>query len=93
MDFLFNLYKWVIIVLGNFSLFVIIVYLITKIREKIIMKISTKKFAKELMKNKFIDESIGKITPEEQEDIKNKKYKETKITLNLNDMSVTKERK
>ena len=54
---------------------------------------TTKKFAKELIKNKFMDEALKPMTDEEKKEMNENKKAETKITLNFGDMSVTKENK
>ena len=90
---IYDIYKWVIQILGHMSLFIMISFIFYKIYENIMIKKTTKKFAKELMKNKFMDEALKPMTEEEKNNLKENKKTETKITLNFGDMSVTKENK
>ena len=89
LSILFFIYKWSVLILGNFTLFIMIAFIFYKIYEKIMIKKSTKKFAKELIKNKFMDEVFKPMTAEEKENLKT----QTKITLDFSDMSVKKENK
>ena len=90
---LYEIYKWVIQILGHMSLFIMISFIFYKIYENIMIHKTTKKFAKELIKNKFMDEALKPMTDEEKKEMNENKKTETKITLNFGDMSVTKENK
>ena len=89
LSILYFIYKWLVLILGNFTLFIMIGFVFYKIYEKIMIKKSTKKFAKELIKNKFMEEVFKPMTDEEKANVKT----QTKITLDFSNMSVKKENK
>lgn len=90
---LFNIYKLLVIIIGNGMIAILIIYGIMKIREFHIMKKSTKQFANALHKSNFIQDALGKMSEEEKETLAKNNKAESKVTLNFGDMSVKKETK
>jgi uncharacterized lipoprotein YehR (DUF1307 family) len=82
-----------IFILGNFTLLLILVWVGIKIYRFVVMKVTTKEFAKKLYASNYVNEAFGNMTDEEKERLKKDGKAETKVTLNFSDMSVKKETK
>ena len=83
------LYKLFIICAGNLALFCLIGFVITNVIVKHMMKKHKKDFIEALKNNQFLNKSFEKMTEEEKENMDNNNKTKKKVTMNMNDMSVT----
>lgn len=86
---LWILYKIFIISAGNFALCCLIGFVISKAIIKHKMKKHKKDFVEALKNNQFLNKSFEKMTEEEKENMDNNNKTKKKVTMNMNDMSVT----
>lgn len=86
---LFILYKIFVISVGNLALFCLIGFVIANEIAKHKMKKHKKEFIEALKKNQFLNKSFEKMTEEEKENMDTNGKTKKKVTMNLNDMSVT----
>ena len=89
LEVLITLYKIFIICAGNLALFCLIGLVITNVVVKHMMKKHKKDFIEALKKNQFLNKSFEKMTEEEKENMDTNGKSKKKVTMNLNDMSVT----
>lgn len=89
LEVLVFLYKLFIICAGNLALFCLIGLVITNVIVKYMMKKHKKDFVEALKNNQFLNKSFEKMTEEEKENIDNNNKTKKKVTMNMNDMSVT----
>lgn len=89
LEVLVILYKLFIICVGNLALFCLIGFVITNAVVKHMMKKHKKDFIEALKKNQFLNKSFEKMTEEEKENMDTNGKSKKKVTMNMNDMSVT----
>ena len=86
-------YKWLVIVFGNFTIITSIVFIIWKLTENYRIKKATKAYAQKIDKSKFFQDMLSKMTDEEKEKLEKNKKASTKITLDFGSMQTKKETK
>lgn len=80
-----NVYFWITFILGNITLFILMLFIVRLIANKIIMFITRRSFLKALQKNQFIQKSFEPRTEEE----KNSEGSAKKMTMDFKTMKVT----